>query len=118
MGYLKMVLPSVKYWEVYFCASVSTLFPFALCLDHYLSTRNEWESTMIRSLIRKNLIIIVLTWMFHEDEVKMISDIFFFHLFRAAPAAYGGSQAKGQIGAVAAYPTLGHSHSNARSLPH
>ena len=36
-------------------------------------------------------------------------------LFRAAPAAYGGSQARAQIGAVAA--GLHHSHSNARSEP-
>ena len=38
-----------------------------------------------------------------------------FLLFRAAPAAYGGSQAKGRIGAAAA--GLRHSHSNARSEP-
>ena len=41
---------------------------------------------------------------------------FFFCLFafsRATPAAYGGSQARGLIGAVAA--GLCHSHSNARS---
>ena len=37
----------------------------------------------------------------------------FFFLFKAAPAAYGNSQAKRQIGATAA--GLGHSHSNARS---
>ena len=36
-------------------------------------------------------------------------DFLFFCLFRAAPAAYGGSQAKGPIGAVA--PGLSHSHS-------
>ena len=35
--------------------------------------------------------------------------------FRAIPVAYGGSQAKGQIGATAA--SLHHSHSNARSKP-
>ena len=35
--------------------------------------------------------------------------------FRAAPPAYGGSQAKGLIGAVAT--CLHHSHSNARSEP-
>ena len=39
---------------------------------------------------------------------------FFFWLFRATPAAYGSSQARGQIGAAAA----GHSHSNPRSEPH
>ena len=36
--------------------------------------------------------------------------------FRAAPAAYGGSQARGLIGAVAA--SLRHSHSGAESKPH
>ena len=42
---------------------------------------------------------------------------FFFCLlsFMAAPAAYGGSQARGPIGAVAA--SLHHSHSNAGSKP-
>ena len=39
----------------------------------------------------------------------------FFLLFRVAPAAYGGSQAWGQIGAAAA--SLHHSHSNGRSKP-
>ena len=37
-------------------------------------------------------------------------------LFRAAPKAYGGSQARGQIGAVA--NGLRHSHSNARAKLH
>ena len=36
-------------------------------------------------------------------------------LFRAAPVAYGGSQARGPIRAVAV--NLHHSHSNARSGP-
>ena len=39
--------------------------------------------------------------------------IFFFFFLRAAPMSYGGSQARGRIGATAA--SLGHSHSNARS---
>ena len=38
---------------------------------------------------------------------------FFFLSFRATPAAYGGSQSRGLIGAVAA--GLHHSHSNAGS---
>ena len=42
-------------------------------------------------------------------------EIFFFCLFRAAPKAYGGSQGKGQTGALAA--SLHHSHSNGRSEP-
>ena len=37
-------------------------------------------------------------------------------LFRATPAAYGNSQAKGQIETVAA--SLRHSHRNAGSDPH
>ena len=41
---------------------------------------------------------------------------FFFNLFRATPIAYGSSQARGQIRAVAA--SLHHSHSNAGSEPH
>ena len=39
-----------------------------------------------------------------------------FAFFRAVPVAYGGSQARGQIRAVAA--GLHHSHSNVRSEPH
>lgn len=38
-----------------------------------------------------------------------------FCLFRSTPMVYGGSQARGQIGATAA--GLRHSHSNARSKP-
>ena len=46
---------------------------------------------------------------------QMLSFFFFFCLFRAASMVYGGSQARGQIGAVAA--GLHHSHGNARSEP-
>ena len=41
---------------------------------------------------------------------------FFFLLFRAASTTYGGSQARGPIGATAAH--LCHSHSTAGSEPH
>ena len=41
--------------------------------------------------------------------------LFIYLLFRAALAAYGGSQARGQIRAIAA--GLHHSHSNAGSEP-
>ena len=37
-------------------------------------------------------------------------------LFRSAPMAYGGSQARGRIGATTA--GLCHNHSHARSEPH
>ena len=44
--------------------------------------------------------------------------IFFFSFcfFRAAPVAYGGYQARGLIGAIAA--SLSHSYSNSGSKPH
>ena len=41
---------------------------------------------------------------------------YFFYFFRAAPSAYGGSHARGLVGATAA--GLHHVHSNARSEPH
>ena len=44
------------------------------------------------------------------------NDFFFVFFLTAALVAYGSSQARGRIGAVAA--GLGHSHSNARSEPH
>ena len=44
------------------------------------------------------------------------SFFFFFVFFRPAPVAYGGSWARGQIGAVAA--SLHHSHSNVASELH
>jgi len=44
-----------------------------------------------------------------------ICTLLFFFLFRASPAAYGGSQARGPIRATAA--SLHHSHGNARSEP-
>ena len=50
--------------------------------------------------------------------LSFLSFFFFFCLFsfsRSAPAAYGGSQARGQIGAVASGLRL--SHSNAGSEP-
>ena len=50
-------------------------------------------------------------------ELVHCSPIFFFFwsFFRASPAAYGGSQARGRIGALAA--GLHHSHSNLGSEP-
>ena len=46
-------------------------------------------------------------------------DVLFIYLsllFRATPVAYGGSRARGPIGATAA--SLHHNHSNTRSEPH
>ena len=59
---------------------------------------------------------ISLTFIFHISVFVFGFLVFVFLLFRAAPTACGGSQARGLIGAVAA--GLRHSHSNARSKPH
>lgn len=50
----------------------------------------------------------------NSDIIVVIIIIIVF--FKAAPVAYGGSQARGQIAAVAA--SLHHSHSNTGSLTH
>ena len=52
---------------------------------------------------------------FHFLKITRFFVLFCFCLFRAAPAAYGGSQARNQIGATAA--GLHHSHSNVGSEP-
>ena len=59
--------------------------------------------------IKQILIVII------SKSVEVCHFILFFCLFEAAPMAYGGSQARGLIGAVAA--GLRHSHSNTRSEP-
>ena len=51
----------------------------------------------------------------YEVFIFILPFFFFLNLFRAIPMAYGGSQARGRIGAVAA--SLCHSHSNAGSKP-
>ena len=61
-------------------------------------------------------IISLLLSMILKPTFHFIILFFVFCLFRATPAAYGGSQPRGRIGAVAA--GLHHSHSNAFSEPH
>ena len=59
----------------------------------------------------------MLFWSFKQRFLPLEHWLFFFcplvFFFRAAPVVYGGSQARGQIGATTA--GLNHSHSNARS---
>ena len=53
----------------------------------------------------------------HHPKLITLFCLFYWCLFfKAAPTAYGGSQAKGRIGATA--PSLCHSHSSAGSHPH
>ena len=60
-----------------------------------------------------------LTWFFYISVVLVVLSFYLFSLFafsRAAPEAFGGSQARGLIGAVAT--GLLQSHSNTGSEPH
>ena len=55
-------------------------------------------------------------WTSEQSPLDLSLRVFlFFFAFRAAPTAYGGSQARGLMGTIGA--GLGHSHSNARSEP-
>ena len=51
-----------------------------------------------------------------QQIINLEGGVVFALLFRAAPMAYGGSQARGRIGATAA--GLHHGHSHARSSTH
>ena len=51
-----------------------------------------------------------------NEDLAFPTFLFFFGIFRDKPMAYGSSQARGQIGAVA--PDLHHSHCNTGSEPH
>ena len=56
-------------------------------------------------------------WGFEPNQSTLEPEIFcLFLFFRAAATAYGGSQARGRIGATAASPR--HSHSNSGFEPH
>ena len=68
--------------------------------------REEYWKRMRNSLIQS---------VFTSQRGLLVVVVVCFCLFRAAPEAHGGSQARGQIRAVAA--GLYHSHSNARSEP-
>ena len=106
------------------------LAPFVLFItfdsEHFLFFKSLFLS-LVFGYLCTSLIIIILnifaclksdsyTFDFKSDLELLVSQkIFFFCLFRGAPMAYGGSQARGLMRAVAT--GLCHSHSNARSEP-
>ena len=105
--------------SVIFAASSSRLLPRGPCISSDHKQKQEREVNLL-------LFSPVLYHMFCLSCVGPIlgpilspctfhSFFFLFCLFRVAPEAYGGSQARGLIGAVAA--SLPYSHSNARSKP-
>ena len=104
----RFLLLSSRHWSLTPFSSVHYFWPcykpnnmLWLLLDTSLSLLNKVSKY---SRARVYLLIVFLFFFF----------FFFFH-FRAAPAVYGGSQARGRIGAVDT--SLHHSHGNVGSEP-
>ena len=76
----------------------------------------NFNSVFYRNSLYLDLITTKLREHSHYFLFLLFFKFFFFGLFRATHVAYGSSQAKGRIGAVAA--GLRRSHNNARSKPH
>ena len=110
-------------------------FPLANWICSMICMKDVWGSSFgmishLKTILLCNHRLLVLIYVFMTRiyaEIKLLVDVsflsfFWFFLFvclffRATPTAYGGSQARGQIGAVA--PGIHHqSHSHARSLTH
>ena len=70
---------------------------------------------LFRSMLSVLLGIYPVNWKKTPYKSCELRGFFLLFFFRATPVAYGGSQPRGQIGAVAT--ALHHSHSNARSEP-
>ena len=101
---------------------------FWLGSDHYAVS---FSSILLKCLLCESRVFAVLTMQMTtiynnrmqisyclktEDKQTILrQNKIFFLLFRAKLAAYGGSQARGPIGAVATGLCYSHSHSNARS---
>ena len=79
---------------------------FSLVIKEWAGPNNQWERSGINNYCQQGTFSILISAL----------PSFLFLLFRATPMAYRSSQARGQIGAVAA--DLPHSHSNGRSEPH
>ena len=73
--------------------------------------RSSWPQTSQSNIQCRETVI---QWVQSSDTMIFFS--FFFFFFRAAPTAYGSSQAKGQIRAVVA--SLHHTHGNTGSESH
>ena len=86
---------------MYVCVCIHTLsYMYILLMSQYAPYQSRIQSSVMGC-----------TWL----SFSFLFHIYFKNLYRAAPVAYGGSQARGQIGAVAAGLCRSHSNSNARS---
>ena len=87
------------------CPRTSPRPPQKACLS------DTWRATFLHALPPS----LYSPFSFIDLTTVQYSIFLFLLFFRATPAAYGGSQARGRIGATAA--SLHHSHSNTRSKP-
>ena len=93
-----------------------------LCMGSNIGSQFSfiWISVSCQHHLLINLCLFVYIMMLPLTYIKfwvnMVCSCFVFCLFRAAPTAYGSSQARGQIGVVVL--GLHHSHSNAEYEPH
>ena len=110
LGY--MVITCLTFW------ASAKLFPKVLYYFTSVSVINE-DSIIITSLWTLVIVHFCQFYFSHLCGCEVLYHCGFlilFYLFRPSPAAYGGSQARGQIIAVTA--GLCHHHNNARSKPH
>ena len=91
---------------------------YCLSCSIILKTRRNDICKLLQFLLRFLLSLVICIWWKSLTSNFLLFHPFFFSffLFRAAPVAYGGSQARGQIGVVAA--SLCHTHSNTGSEVH
>ena len=100
---------------------VNCKFIFYVCWVYFCFENKFTCILFLESLYKWYHMILVFVWftslsLLLSPSMLQIMALFPFCLFRAAPTAYGGSQAGGPIGAIAI--GLHHSHSNVGSEPY
>ena len=95
--------------------SRTSLLIHSKCNSSHLPTPTPNSSHFLPSTISPFSMSMSLLLFYSQVHLCHILFYFIFLLLRAAPVAYGGSQARGRIGSTAA--SLCHSHSNTRSVP-
>ena len=108
----------ITFW---YCPQVLNLCSnFLIFIFSFFRLDNKKIHTFLQVHGRKTLVISILLLspsrdFFNTDTMWVFLFCFVFCLFRPMPSAYGGSQARGPIGAVAT--GLAHSHSNVGPKP-
>jgi len=97
--------------DFFFCTHTHTYFSFVQIHTHTLSIHPSIQPSSIYNIYFALFYICRKAWIYTIHSVSFSFFFFFFAFSRTTPVAYGGSQAKDLIGAVAA--GLHQSHSNA-----